>query len=362
MTSRVRPFSILDRRRFLAWAGAGGVASALGSFLQSPANAGNAPAPGVPQAPRLLGEYGFLSSAVLGPQPEPAIRARIATMARDFGIREFQFYDWFADYSTPVAGDQWRDPYFRRAEISRRTIQTSIDEVHRQGGRAWAYVQSVGAEERDLEDPKRDLWKLRDAKGEWHWHPPGTDKPRFPTYFANAAWAGHMVGRWAAPIKDLGFDGIHWDTLGRVAGDYEKESAGMHEFLRTAHGLLRTTGLRQTLNFVEMSWWDREVVRKFLEFPYAEVWSPAPASKYYAEMDQPDMTGTGGVIAFYPSVAVPPGSTELDVIRTRRRESRKHRLAYLVVGDGARRMKREYWPDTVALTSEEIACLRAGAD
>ena len=81
--------------------------------------------------------------------------------------------------------------------------------MHRQGARAWAYVQAVGAEEKDLENPEDNLWKLMDANGTWHWHPPGTDTPCFPTYFANAAWAKHMAGRWVRPIKDLGFDGIH---------------------------------------------------------------------------------------------------------------------------------------------------------
>jgi hypothetical protein len=46
----------------------------------------------------LFGEYGFLSPTVMGPQSEDGVRARIAIMAREFGVREFQFYDWFADY------------------------------------------------------------------------------------------------------------------------------------------------------------------------------------------------------------------------------------------------------------------------
>jgi hypothetical protein len=313
-----------------------------------------------PRIPGLAGEYGFLSSAVLGPQPETAVRARVATMARDYGIREFQFYDWFADYSTAVAGDHWTDPYFRRSEISRRTIEVSINEVHQRGARAWAYVQAVGAEEQQLENPKQDLWKLRNARGQWHWHPPGVDKPRFPTYFANAAWAQHMVDRWAAPIKELGFDGIHWDTLGRIGGDYGKEKTGIHAFIRTAHGLLQSRGLQQTLNFVDLAWWDRKVVQHYLEFPYAETWSAASANRYYAEMDRSDMARIRGVFAMYPSVSIPPGWTELEVIRARRNEGRKHRLVYLVVGDGARRMKGQYWPETVPLTAAETACLRDG--
>lgn len=362
-TPRTRLLFVSDqmkRRRFLTIVGRGVAVAAMGTALLPAAETQTRQVASPTKVRGRAGEYGFLSNAVLGPQPEEAIRARIATMARDYGIREFQFYDWFADYSTPVAGDHWTDPYFHRNDISRHTIEISIDEVHRQSARAWAYVQVVGAEERELENPKQDVWKLRNAKGEWYWHPPGTDKPRFPTYFANAAWAKHMVGRWAVPIKDLGFDGIHWDTLGRIAGDYGAETAGIHAFIRTAEGLLQGQGLRQTMNMVDLAWWDRAVVREHLEFPYVEAWSTGTANRYYAEMDQPDMTGIRGVFAMYPSVSVPAGWIETDVIRARHDEARKHRLAYLVIGDGARRMKNQYWPETVPLTAAETACLRAG--
>jgi hypothetical protein len=309
----------------------------------------------------LTGNYGFISCAVLGSQPEAAIRERVAVMARQYGIQEFQFYDWFADYSTPVTGECWTDPYFRRSEISRRTIEISIDEVHRQGGRAWAYVQAVAAEESTWEDPARDVWKLRDGHGKWYWHPPGQEPGRFPTYFPNAAWAVHMVERWAQPVKKLGFDGIHWDTLGRLAGDYAKEAAGMHAFLETAHSLLQHLGLRQTMNMVDLAWWNRDIIRSHLEFPYAETWSTNTLQRYYAEMDQADMAGIRGVVAMYPSVAVPLGATATDVICARWNEARRHHLVYLIVGDGARRMKNEYWPGTVPLTAAESACLQDGA-
>ncbi|HBA84521.1 MAG TPA: hypothetical protein DCZ95_10545 [Verrucomicrobia bacterium] len=303
----------------------------------------------------LAGEYGFVSCAVLGPESEETVRGRIATMARDYGIREFMFYDWFADYSTPVRGEDWTEAFFRRMPIRRAALQAAIEEVHAQGGRAWAYVQAVAAEEENLESPAADRWKLRNGGGTWYWHPPG--HARFPTYFANAAWARFMVERWAGPVKELGFDGIHWDTLGRVAGDYGAETKGLHAFIQAAYELLQRHGLRQTMNMVDLAWWDREIVKKYLEFPYVEAWSTDAEHRYYAEMDQPDMAGIHGVLAMYPSVAVPAGGSAADVIRARHNEAHQHRLVYLLVGDGARRMKNEYWPETVPLTEEENAIL-----
>jgi hypothetical protein len=308
---------------------------------------------------KLRGEYGFLSSKVLGPHEQSEIRARVDTMARDYGIREFMFYDWCADYSHPVAGERWTDPFFHRHPISRRTIEISIDEIHRKGGRAWAYVQAIAAEEQNLEDPKRDIWKLRDAKGEWYWHPPDVKKPRFPTYFANAAWTGLMVDRWARPAKQLGFDGIHWDTLGRIAGDGGAEAAGMHAFIATAHRLLEHEGLRQTMNMVDLAWWDRALVRHELEFSYAKTWSQKVCAQYFGEMDRAGMVGVRGVLAMYPSTALPAGTTEAEAVCTRHAEAKKHRLTYLIVGDGACRMKNEYWPETIPLNAEENDCLRA---
>lgn len=352
-------WSGLTRRRFLEVLGCGAAGVGLWPSILPAAQIMPASRPASsPSTSGLTGRYGFISNAVLGEQPESEIRGRIAVMAQTYGIREFQFYDWFADYSTPVAGDKWTDPYAHRKPISRRTIEICIDEVHRQAGRAWAYVQTIGAEEQDLEDPAQDIWKLCDSKGKWYWHPPQAKNPRFPTYFANAAWARHQVGRWAPAVKQLGFDGIHWDTLGRIAGDYAKEMAGMHAFLRTAHELLAGQGLRQTMNMVDLAWWDRRIVRTYLTFPYAETWSPEVANRYFAEMDHPDMAGLRGVFAMYPSVCVPKGWTETDVIRARYTEAAKHHLAYLIVGDGPRHMRNEYWPDTVPLSPDEDALLK----
>ena len=339
---------LVSRRRFLALTGAGALGVLSGETLA---------APGADSRCRVMGNYGFLTC--FAEEPEPQTRARIATMAGRFGVREFQLYDWFADYATPVAGAKWTDPYFHRREICRRTLEVYTDEIHRHGGRAWAYVQAVGAEETNLADPAKDILKLVTAKGEWYWHPPGVPQPRFPTYFANAAWAEHMVARWAPAVKQLGFDGIHWDTLGRIAGDYGAETVGMHAFIRRAQELLRPFALQQTFNFVDLAWWDRALVRSCLAFPYSETWTAAIANQYYAEMDSPDMAGVGGVFAMYPSEGVPAGWTETDVICARWREAPRHRLVYLVIGDGARRMKNQYWPETIPLTDTEIACLTA---
>lgn len=297
------------------------------------------------QTAGLRGEYGYLTAFHC--QSDSEARGRIRTMAREFGIGEFQLYDWFADYSTPTSGSRWTDPFFRKREICRQTLTTYIDEIHRQGGRAWAYVQAVGAEETSWANPVRQIFPLM-HNGQWHRH-----ANRFPCYFLNPAWARHMVERWAPAVRELGFDGIHWDTLGALAPNYAAEAAGVHAFLKATQAELRRYGLLQTMNFVDMAWWDTGVVIATVEFPYAEVWSQAKQQAYFAAMRHPLLLKRRGALGFYPNAAPSPGRTGTQTLIDRHREARRQGLAYIAVADGVRRVVNEYWPITEPMGPEE---------
>src|SRR5262249_49802335 len=94
--------------------------------------------------------YGFLTD--FRPMSSAAARDRVRILMHEYGIREFQFYDWFKSYSVPTDGDLWLDPWLHIRETSADTIRHYIDEIHYQGGRAWAYVQAIAADEADLAD------------------------------------------------------------------------------------------------------------------------------------------------------------------------------------------------------------------
>jgi Glycosyl hydrolase family 66 len=304
----------------------------------------------------LRGGYGFLTD--YRSYPEAQARGRVATLAQTFGIKEFQFYDWFATYSKPTNGSSWPDPFKHEREIYLETILTYIDEIHRRGGRAWAYVQAVGADEADLADPSAGIYPLLDRDGKWYGHPP--EDPSFWTYFLNAAWADRMTGIWGPPVKNLGFDGIHWDTLGRKAGDYASEVNGTHAFLRRAKGSLAALGLSQTLNFVDLAWWDPDLVASGLvAFPYAEVWTMTSERSYYAHMNDPALARMWGVMAFYPTVDNPEGWTDSEVMLARWAEAPKHRLMYLILGDYENRLVGPYFPDATPLSPSEKAQMAA---
>jgi glycosyl hydrolase family 66 len=305
----------------------------------------------------LRGGYGFLTD--YGSYPEAEARGRVTTLAQTFGIKEFQFYDWFATYSKPTNGSSWPDPFMGKRRIYLKTILTYIDEIHHQGGHAWAYVQAVGAEEGDLTDESAGIHPLRDRDGNWCRHP--AEAPRFWAYFLNEAWADRMTRIWGPAVKDLGFDGIHWDTLGKKAGDYGSEVNGTHAFLRRAKESLAALGLSQTLNFVDLAWWHPSLVTEcVVAFPYAEVWSMDSEKSYYDAMNDPALAGIWGVMAFYPTVDKPKptadkpeGCTDSEVMLARWREAPKHRLMYLILGDDERRLVREYFPAATPLSPSE---------
>jgi hypothetical protein len=298
-----------------------------------------------------IGNYGFLTDYAC--TDEATARGRIDDLVQTFGVTDVRFYDWFVDYSTPVSGQQWTDPWYHQRPICLQTIAWYIDELHQQGARAWAYVQSIASEDPNLADANAGIYPLLQASGT-----PFLMGNRIPTYFANAAWAQHQVSVWAPAVASLGFDGIHWDTLGPIAGDYGAESAGFQAFLASAGPSLQSQGLLQTMNFVNVSWWDDSLIN-LVEFPYAEVWSMTVEQAYYAMLAHPALQGGWGVMAFYPSVDMPDGWTQSQVMLARWNEAPQHQARYLVVGGGRRRLVDEYFPDAVDLSDVEVSSLSA---
>jgi hypothetical protein len=298
----------------------------------------------------LRGGYGFLTD--YGSYPAAEARDRVKKLAETYGIKEFQFYDWFATYSKPTNGSSWPDPFKHDRQIYLETIETYIDQIHRQGGRAWAYVQAVAAEEENLADPSAEIYPLLDRDGKRYRHPP--EAPRFWTYFLNEAWANRMTHIWGPEVKKLGFDGIHWDTLGQKAGDPGAEAEGTDKFLRRAKENLDGFKLSQTLNFVDLNWWHNDLAADgVVAFPYAEVWSMDSEKRYYAAMNDPALAGMWGVMAFYPKEDKPEGWTESKVMLARWAEAPKHRLMYLVLGDNEKRLIGEYFPGAIPLSDSE---------
>lgn len=311
----------------------------------------------------VLGEYGYLTS--YGDISEEEARDVIREMVSKYGIKEFQFYDWFSSYGGPPSADQtqWTEPYFHENKIYRSTILYYIDEIHQQGGRAWAYVQSIASTDKTLSlGDENGIYKVIDKDGNWYQRSDDWGF-HFVAYFLNASWAQYMVRTWAPAVQAMGFDGIHWDTLGPIAGSYEAEANGTHAFLQEAQGLLASQyNLLQTMNFVALSWWDDNVARYLVTFPYVEVWAKEQQDRYYANMAKSLFAGDRGVMAYYPSVDDPQGLPQGQLMMLRWVSAYNNNLVYLLIGDGNKRLVNEYFPGGVPLTpteSDTLSCLVA---
>lgn len=306
------------------------------------------PPPPPPPKPKpnrgLKGKYGFLTD--YSNKTEQEAREVIKKMW-NLGIKEFQFYDWFAGYSTPIRGDSWRDPFFGKQKIHLQTIRTYIQQIKELGGCAWAYVQAVGAEENGLKDESGNVYKpLLDE------HNKNMHEGKFYTYCANTAWADRMLNIWLKQIKELGFTGIHWDTLGRIAENYGEETIGFHNFLERTFERLKKEGLEQTANFVDAAWWDEDIIKKYVAFPYVEVWSEDNKIKYYDQLKKLFSTNSykddqlRAVIAHYPGDKVSDQEAKL-LISMRSEEAQQHGVSYLIWGDGNKRLVTCYFPCAV---------------
>ncbi len=298
----------------------------------------------------LRGNYGFLTDfhCPFSPSNMQEMNGKIDTMMDVFGIKEFQFQTWFATYSSPTDGMQWTDAYIHRDQICRDTLTRFINKIHSKGGRAWAYVLSVGSESTTL-----PYQKLIDKNtGQQYIH-----GGKIPTYELSSSWADYQVGIWAPAIKELGFDGIHWDTLGAVSNNYNNEKNGAIAFTQRTYSLLKNDyGLSQTMNFVDLNYWDRNTVNNYLEFPYVEIWSSYYAYNYYDEMSY-NMNGKWGVMAMYPGVDVPVGWTESQTMIARWNYAPNRHIVYLLVGNGDQRMIGRgldwSWYGTTQITDSE---------
>ncbi len=275
----------------------------------------------------LIGQYGFIADYSIS---ESDVNERVQAMWQK-GIREFQFYDWFENYTTPFSKGkiEWQDPYFKIRPIYKATIQKYIKVIREFGGRSWGYIQMVagGANE----DSKHFKLKMHEDT--------------IPCYLPSEQWAELVCNRWVEGVKELGFDGIHWDTLGKKAepGDEKKEEDGIHNFLKKSHAILKELNLKQTANLVSCNWWDDKIIHQYLQFPYTEVWSESEEEDFYTKIQKlfsiPNTSPSQllGVIAYYDE--------DEDVMNKRSKKASEYKCSYLMYGDGDKRLAGPYFPD-----------------
>lgn len=268
-----------------------------------------------------IGGYSFIAN---GFDDYDILEPLIDDLMDNKNIRDFQFYDWFSNYSgkntfdtqSPSSAspvylenwwncDTWKDAYMVSRVISRNVIFQAIQQIHTKGGRAWAYVQAQASEDLHLADKGSKTPGIVQLGNSFR-H--GGDGSMVGGYLQNAALAEFQCNAWMQPVLDLGFFGIHWDLFDDTP--HPKESL---DFIQTANGILKKNCLYQTFNDINLyqnisnskdsNYFGNPLEDGLLFFPYAEVWSD-PISQDYVTNH-----AANAVVMAYPAsciYGVPP--------------------------------------------------------
>lgn len=127
-----------------------------------------------------------------------------------------------------------------------------------------------------------------------------------PGYFLNAALARYQCYAWGEVVQQLGFVGIHWDTVITIC-DKTAQARGAVAFVRAAQPLLwKTFKLRQTFNDVMLdfgvtsdpSLFGPDPDAAVLYFPYSELWEADEVDKYEKLVQK--YAFQGAVVNMYP--------------------------------------------------------------
>ncbi|CAE8649073.1 unnamed protein product [Polarella glacialis] len=331
---------------------------------------------------RGIRNYGFITRFSVS---EAEARAAVRRLHADFGIVDFQFYDAFYSYSQPFPGTNksWVSKPSVCFTSSPRVVHSSIisaytDEIRKLPGgqgRSWLYVQAMAADEPAelLESiDSYEPYRMQDGS-QVVWT---KDKRCLFAYQLAPAWADRMVKLWAPAAASLGFDGIHWDQLGRVSDDAAqnaKLASGIGTFLeRSGRELRRAWGLKQTFNFVDGFGWHPSLYQvvgaggSVVEFPYWECWSDATEWIFWSLFNFSSQ-GEGhrhalghAVFARYPDPSCcgnPAGALADDLMWARWMRAASACGSYLVLGDGDSRLVREYFPGSARLSDFERAAM-----
>lgn len=296
----------------------------------------------------MLGEYGSLSAFDV---TEHEARVRVRRMAGVFQIREFQFYDTMQGYSHPPEPEleAWHTVCLDRT-VHRSAIRAYVDEIRRIGGRSWLYVQSMAS---DLDDKAWE--KGFHVLGQHYCY----NRAVIDRIVLSTGWAKHIAPQWADFAADLGFDGIHWDTLG--------SDGSLADFLHTTSPILRAKGLLQTCNFVNGAGWQDWLLKQHdVEFPYWEIWDvPLVENDFFRRLP----TWGSGVFACYPGQGpVHKGEPQnrqesgvfpLDIMIKRWQKARRHGATYLAIADGLSHIQTAYLPYTIGISWPDIRKIRA---
>lgn len=276
----------------------------------------------VSSSPYVYPRYGFLAAF---PQRQRPLESQLVvrTLAEQYHISLFQFYDWFWRHEDLVprtegeVAETWRDIFGRVSSLS--TLHDLIDAVHSENGRALAYVTVYAAregyEERSAVAPAWGLFGEPAAENQVNLDF-GGGRRLFLFDPSNVAWQERMTSEYTEAINELGFDGVHIDQFGPRPTYYRSDGTPV-ELRETFAPFLEAIDAALTLNDRDRSacvfnlvdgevggYAVEEVMRSTAcDVLYSEVWfSTDTYEKLRAYVEQLRASGRGRpvVLALYP--------------------------------------------------------------
>jgi len=127
-----------------------------------------------------------------------------------------------------------------------------------------------------------------------------------PGYFLNAALARYQCYAWGEVVQQLGFVGVHWDTMSTIC-DNAAQTNGARAYVKAAQSILwETFKLRQTFNDVMLdfgitsdpSLFGPDPDAAILYFPYSELWVADEVASYETLVSKNSYQGA--VVNMYP--------------------------------------------------------------
>lgn len=206
--------------------------------------------------------YGYLTEFYIGQSPPE----NVALLSRDYHINALQFYDWMWRHEDPVkrvngqVADFWYD--WRNAAISVSGLHTLISEAHDRGMAAMAYTQIYAARENYEQSGVQYAWGAfanTNHTGQYS-HQMSSDMYVYLFNPASTAWQEYLMPKLTDTIQSIGFDGIHYDQLGRKDPVYDY-SGGT---ILMADGTAFTSMLSRTRSHLD----------------WLNTWLPAPLGRY----------------------------------------------------------------------------------
>lgn len=252
---------------------------------------------------------------------DASIANQIKTMASDYYIDMYQFYDWMWRHEVPIertngtVDSSWTDVFGNTVSVN--TLQDYISKVHEYNGAAMAYMMSYAAREGYSDYGVDYKWGLywdanRQNQMDFDF---GNGKHIYMFAPTNSGWQSFITNAYEDSINTMGFDGIQMDQMGQRTNiydfdgnsyDVENSFSSLINYVKTYLTSNNPSKNLVTFNLVDgtVNGWALNDVSKNAntDFNFSEIWWKSNGyndMRNYIEQLRSNSNGKAAVMAAY---------------------------------------------------------------